>query len=228
MARTRRRNGRLGDEQPRQPDGRLGPLPVSEISRHFHQRNGKKQSDHSSVQTGTRQNLSTGHALVKHFKAAEGGGILGLHSASRDGASRWFALDIDLHEEDDLSVSPEGNFVAAVKWYERLLELGFDPLLMDSNGAGGFHLLVMLSKPMATKSVRQFCGELVSDFARLGLDKRPDLFPGSLGTNSKGSWLRLPGRHHTRQFYTRVYNDEPWTDQKWIEGHEAIDRILAL
>ena len=37
-------------------------------------------------------------SLEKHFKATEGGGILGLHSASPDGASRWCAFDIDLHE----------------------------------------------------------------------------------------------------------------------------------
>ena len=167
-------------------------------------------------------------SLEKHFRAKDGGGILGLHSCSSDGASKWLALDIDLHDDDDLSVSPEGNFVAAKTWYKQLQELGFDPLLMDSNGKGGFHLLVLFSKNMASKSVRSFCEQLVSNFERLGLDAAPDLFPGNFGSNHKGSWLRIPGRHHTRKHYTRVYNDEPWSESLWLEGHEAVDRILAM
>lgn len=166
-------------------------------------------------------------SLVKHFKAKEGGGILGLHSCSREGTSRWFALDIDLHEETDMSVTAEGNFVAAVAWNEQLQEMGFDPLLMESNGRGGFHLLVLLSRPMSSKSVKSFCDKLISNYQRLGLDIGPDLFPGNFGSMHKGSWLRMPGRHHTHKFFTRVYNDEPWSESKWLEGHEAIDRILS-
>ena len=65
-------------------------------------------------------------------------------------------------------------------------------------------------------------------FHNKGLDQKPDLFPGSQGSNHYGSWLRLPGLHHTREHYTRVWNDEPYADTKWLEGHEAIDRITSL
>ena len=167
-------------------------------------------------------------SLEKHFKAKHGGGVLGVHSSSADGSSRWFAIDIDFHDEDDLSVTREGNFVAARFWYDQLMAMGFDPILMDSNGNGGFHVLVVFEKPMETRSVKQFCDRLVRDFARHGLDKAPDLFPSSLGPNRHGSWLRLPGRHHTRDHYTRVWNDEPYAESKWLEGHEAIDRILSV
>ncbi len=167
-------------------------------------------------------------SLEKHFKAKDGGGVLGLHTSSSDGTSRWLAIDIDLHDDDDLSVTREGNFVAARHWYARLKEMGFDPLLFDSNGNGGYHLMAFFSKPMDTKSVRAFCDRLVSDFDRLGLDAPPDLFPGTQGPNHYGSWLRIPGRHHTRRHFHRVWNDEPWDDNQWLEGHEAIDAILAV
>lgn len=167
-------------------------------------------------------------SLEKHFKAKDGGGILGLHTSGSDQSSRWFALDIDLHDDDNLSITPEGNFVAATGWYRQLQEMGFDPLLMDSNGRGGFHLLVLLGRPMSTKSVRQFCNQLVADFDKKGLDIVPDLFPGTHGSNRYGSWLRLPGRHHTHKHFTRVYNDEPHSSQTWLEGHDAIDRVLGL
>ena len=167
-------------------------------------------------------------SLEKHFRARDSGGLLGLHSSSQDGASRWMALDIDLHEEDNLSITPEGNFVAAKAWYEKLQQLGFDPILLDSNGRGGFHLLVLFERPMNSRTVKRFCEELTSDYQRLGLDIRPDLFPGHIGTRHRGSWLRLPGRHHTHDFYTRVYNDEPWAESLWLEGHDAIDQLMSV
>jgi hypothetical protein len=166
------------------------------------------------------------NSLEKHFKATDGG-VLGIHSAANDGSSRWFAIDIDLHDEEDLSVTPEGNFVAAREWYCGLQKLGFDPLLLDSNGRGGFHIWVILAEPMNSRSVRAFVDRFTQDYERRGLDQTPDLFPGTLGSNHLGSWLRLPGRHHTHPHYTRVYNDQAWDDRPWLEGHDAIDRILA-
>ena len=165
-------------------------------------------------------------SLEKHFKATDGG-VLGIHSVGSDWSSRWFAVDIDLHDDEDLSVSPEGNFVAAREWYTRLQEMGFDSLLFDSNGRGGFHLWVIFDEPMNAKSVRAFADRLVKDYEKRGLDHSPELFPGTLGSNHLGSWLRLPGRHHTHAHYTRVLNDQAWDDRVWLEGHDAIDRILA-
>ncbi|MGI9470306.1 MAG: TOTE conflict system archaeo-eukaryotic primase domain-containing protein [Rubripirellula sp.] len=165
-------------------------------------------------------------SLEKHFKATDGG-VLGIHSSARDGTSRWFAIDIDLHDEEDLSVTKEGNFVAAREWYSQLQSKGFDPLLLDSNGRGGFHLWVVLAEPMDSRSVRALVNSVVQDYQLRGLDDVPDLFPGTLGSNHLGSWLRLPGRHHSYPHYTRVYNDQAWDDRPWLEGHDAIDRLLA-
>jgi hypothetical protein len=165
-------------------------------------------------------------SLEKHFKAVDGG-MLGIHSSGSDFSSRWFAIDIDLHDDEDLSVTPEGNFVAAREWYLSLQQMGLDPLLLDSNGRGGFHLWVVFAEPMNSRSVRAFAERVVSDYQKRGLDRLPDLFPGTLGSNHLGSWLRLPGRHHTHPHYTRVFNDQAWDDRIWLEGHDAIDRILA-
>ena len=79
---------------------------------------------------------------------------------------------------------------------------------------------------MRSRSVRAFVDDFVSDYSQRGLDHPPDLFPGTHGSNQLGSWLRLPGRHHTRGHYTRVYNDQSWDNRRWLEGHDAIDRIL--
>lgn len=165
-------------------------------------------------------------SLVKHFKASHGGGILGLHSVAADFSSRWMAIDVDLHDEEDLSVTPEGNFAAAHYWWERLQQLGFDALLMDSNGAGGFHLMVVFETPMDNRSVHAFAANLIADYSNRGLDTAPEIFPNKGLIQHYGSWLRLPGRHHTREHYTRIWNDEPGLDEQWLSGDEAIERIL--
>jgi hypothetical protein len=98
---------------------------------------------------------------------------LGVHSQAANGTSRWFAIDIDYHTLDDHTGSREANYLAATTWFKRLQSSGFDPLLMDSNGDGGYHLLQFFSSPMNTDTVRMFMKELTSDYQTLGLDEPP-------------------------------------------------------
>jgi hypothetical protein len=167
-------------------------------------------------------------SLRKHYRTRQPSGQLGLHSASHDLTSRWLGIDIDLHDRDEeWGVTAEGNLAAARGWHESLIARGLDPLLLDSNGVGGFHLLVIFAEPMSTASVNKFGKDLVSDYERRGLDHKPEVFPDAPTWDRYGDWLRLPGRHHTRPHFTRVWNDEPFAESKWLEGQDAIDRILA-
>jgi hypothetical protein len=168
-------------------------------------------------------------SLRKHFKTRQPSGQLGVHSSSADMTSRWLAIDIDLHDLDDTSiVTAAGNLAAARAWQESLARQGLDSVLMDSNGAGGFHLLMVFAEPMATLDVHEFGKRLIADFERLALDREPEIFPGKPSWDHHGDWLRLPGRHHTRSHYTRVWNDEPYAESRWLDGHDAIDRLLGL
>lgn len=167
-------------------------------------------------------------SLRKHFRTRQPSGQLGLHSASSDLTSRWLGIDVDLHDRDEeWGVTPEGNLAAVRGWHQSLIESGLDPLLMDSNGVGGFHLLVVFAEPMSTKSVHAFGANLVADFERRGLDHKPEVFPDKPTWDHYGDWLRLLGRHHTRPHYTRVWNDEPHAESPWLEGHDAVNRIVA-
>jgi hypothetical protein len=165
-------------------------------------------------------------SLEKHFKTRNVGGVLGLHSTSADFTSRWLAIDIDLHDPEELSVTREGNFVAAKGWRDALAEMGLDPLFIDSNGNGGFHIWVLFAHPMSTESVHEFGVRLTADYQQRGLDAAPEIFPGKPRWEHYGDWLRVPGRHHSQEYYSRVWNDEPWSESRWLDGHEAIDRIL--
>lgn len=166
-------------------------------------------------------------SLRKHFRRRQPSGQLGLHSASGDLSSRWLAIDIDLHDPEEGTATRQENLFAARGWHQQLVELGLDPLLMDSNGIGGFHLLVLFAEPMSTGSVNEFGAKLVSDYKRRGLEQVPEIFPDKPTWDRYGDWLRLPGRHHSRAHYTRVWNDEPYAESSWLDGREAIERILA-
>src|SRR5262249_18607417 len=91
----------------------------------------------------TVKGMLTRTHLVRHFRAFNRSEIIGLPAAGPNNLSVAGALDIDWHGPQ--STSPKLNLAATLAWYERLVRLGFRPLLTDSNGVGGFHLRVLLA-----------------------------------------------------------------------------------
>ncbi|MEI8375782.1 MAG: hypothetical protein WCJ35_23415 [Planctomycetota bacterium] len=66
----------------------------------------------------------------------------------------------------------------------------------------------------------------MKNFAEYSLDKAPEVYPSEPEVNPHrpyGSWWRLPGKHHTREFWTRV-----WDGSRWLENQEAIEAILSV
>src|SRR5262245_32295654 len=78
---------------------------------------------------------------------------------------------------------------------------------------------------VATPLVYRFGKWLFSDWKELGLSEQPEIFPkqSEISAGKFGNWLRLPGRHHTRDHWTRV-----WDGQNWLEGIDAIEWILRI
>jgi hypothetical protein len=179
--------------------------------------------------------------LAEHFRGQDVGHVRGLYPAgwvepSEAGAAAgevrtclagFCAVDVDRHSED---VDPDANWRAVLAWAEKARSLGFATLLVDSNGAGGFHLFIFFSSPVAAESACRFAAWLCSDWATRGLKTKPESFPKSEsvafvdknGNPGVGSMIRLPGRHHTRPVFSRV-----WDGERWLEGSAAIDLILA-
>jgi hypothetical protein len=80
--------------------------------------------------------MVTLNKLHRHFSGKSPAHLIGLHSISDHSTAKWFAVDVDLHDEslpnsDEIA---EANFNAALEWAERLREQGIDAMLMDSNG----------------------------------------------------------------------------------------------
>ena len=165
------------------------------------------------------------NVIEGHYRGDDPGKLIGLHAISIENTSRWFVIDVDQHGEDG-PVLCEANLKAALGWYEDLQLLGFHPLLLDSNGAGGFHVLVCLSEDVPSQTVHAFVTEFVQNFADYGLKKAPDVFPGEPEVDAYrpyGSWWRLPGQHHTRDHWSKV-----WDGERWLEDREAIEAILSV
>lgn len=151
--------------------------------------------------------------------------IVGLHAVSQSNTSLWGAIEVDQHGPKNPAVAAV-NLAAAMSWYARLVSLGFRPLLTDSNGAGGYHLRTIFAEAIPSPIAFSFMAWLASDHERYGMASQPETFPKQRRVEPSkpfGNWLRLPGRHHTREHWSTV-----WDGSRWLAGHDAIDFILSL
>jgi hypothetical protein len=176
--------------------------------------------------------MVTLNKLHRHFSGKSPAHLIGLHSISDHSTCKWFAVDVDLHDEtlpgaDEVA---QANFDAALDWAERLRELGLDPMLSDSNGVGGYHVWVLLDKEYPLAEVFDFADDLRSDWKERDLPRKPEIFPPKrvVGPKDLPYTLRTPGRHHTRHHYTRYWNfDAIGGENEWLEGGDAIELMIA-
>ena len=187
---------------------------------------GYRTGDDGKTCPTTHKKRLTDAALSRHFGATKTDDVVGVHAIHRDEAGKcwslWGAVDIDQHVEDG---DVDANLRAALAWYDRASALGFGALLLDSNGRGGFHLVLLFTEPVPTETVYLLMKWLTRDFAAHGLTKQPETFPKQRAVTDEhpfGNWLRLPGRHHTRDHYTKV-----WDGLRWLDGTAAAEAIKA-
>ena len=171
----------------------------------------------------TVENEISESVVQEHFRAEDRGQLIGLHTTSPDNTCRWMVIDIDHHGEPDPD-REDANERATIEIYEELVDGGFKPLLFRSNGRGGFHIWIIFDSPAPTKHVHRFGNSVVAHWKSFGLTEAPEVFPKQPSLNGRkfGNWVRLPGLHHTNDFYTEVWDGD---GEKWLAGQAAIDRI---
>lgn len=156
--------------------------------------------------------------LEAHFS---GNRVIGLYTTNNEDLCRTLIVDIDRHGDEG---SPEVNEQAAIVLYERAKALGFSPILEDSNGRGGYKLWVVFKEMVPAAVLRRFGETLIGDRKGLGLVQKPEIFPkqDALIKGRYGNFVRLPGRHHTLDHWSRI-----WGGSTWLEGEIAAKQILA-
>lgn len=181
---------------------------------------------------GTGSDMVTLQKLKRHFAGRAASHLISLHSISDHDTCKWFAVDIDLHDPtvanaDELAAA---NLAAALEWARRLRDKLFDPCIIDTNGRGGYHLLVLLDDEYPLEQVYDFVSELRADYASFGLPRKPEVFPPrrEVAEGSLPYPLRVPGRHHTFPHYSRVWNFDAMGENEWLEGAEAIEALMVL
>ena len=163
----------------------------------------------------------TADVIRRHFEGRDGD-IIGLHTTGPGNTSVRFAIEVDAHEGQQCD--PEANRKAALFWHAYFVSKGLDVLLTDSNGTGGYHVQGVLATPIATPRLHVFLVDAVSKHSDPAV--RAEIFPKQRELTTKklyGNWLRLPGPHHTKDHWTRV-----WDGSQWLDGGAAVEAILRL
>ena len=170
--------------------------------------------------------------LARHFasRRLHRPQLIGLHAESQEGTSRWLGIDIDNHDLDAVGadVGARRNLAGALAWWRAFGERGYDPLLFDSSGRGGYHLWVLFAEPAPTAAVFDLVKAVASTWEANQLEEEPEVFPKQPRPGSLNAWFRLPGMHHTQPHYSRLWSGEEWLSDPWLEGHGAIDAMLQV
>jgi len=161
-------------------------------------------------------------AVVKHFQGRQ---VIGAHTIGTEGQTIAGAADIDAHDDQ---ADSEANLQFARRVAGQAQAYGLTGHVMASNGKGGYHVRVFFKSPVPSTVAHWLMKQLVADHARFGLEKPPEVFPKqSELTISRpyGNWLRLPGRHHKRDFWTEILDLKTG---RWLAGEQAVRYLLHI
>lgn len=149
-------------------------------------------------------------ALLNHFFGRR---IIGLHTTSLANTCRWMVFDFDAHED-----ATDANMKPALELAARIRAIGLTPYIFDSNGKGGLHVWVVFPRARKTHRVHDLARSLADGMDCESFPKQPHVEPGRFG-----NWIRLPGKHHKRNHWSRLL-----TPQGWASADETIDAMLEM
>lgn len=151
-------------------------------------------------------------ALRAHFRGER---TIGFHSTTPGNVCRWIAFDIDAHNPED---DADDNLAKAQLVAQRLRAHGLSSYLFDSNGKGGYHIWAMLHEQTPSSEAYMLAREVADGLDIESFPKQPEIRAGGYG-----NWLRLPGLHHKRDHWSRL-----WTDRGWATAKETVAAVIEM
>jgi hypothetical protein len=146
--------------------------------------------------------------------------VIGLHAQSDDttGAqvSRWCGFDLDAHNDATATADAAANHAAALRLVDTLEAAGAVPLVELSCDRGGRHVWVQFDAPAPTPDVYAWALSI-----QRTADVTGETFPKQQGATF-GNWLRLPGPHHTRVWWSQFV-----AGGAVLAGADAVAHFLA-
>jgi hypothetical protein len=170
-------------------------------------------------ETRTLVGQLTDKQITAHYAANDPAQVIGLASSSDSRTSLWLAVEVERHGKDD-PVTPGVNFQAALRWHEMLQTVGLDPILEEIDGVGGYRLLVLFGEPAPVDQVAAASRQLVGGYGNFGLHCAPRILPDPSASDDD-LWLRLPGRHPSRDHFSRV-----WGGSQWLGPEATIEMMV--
>lgn len=172
---------------------------------------------------GAQHNALTKHTVILHFRASRECDVIGSYHLTEEPESvgKMVSIDIDAHDAND---DPHRNERYALEIYKRLTAMGFHPLLATW-GQGSYHLHVLFSELVPGEVLYRFGLAITADWEANGFTKPVESFPkqSSVPKGKFGNWLRLVGRHHTRDVWASI-----WDGDEWLNDAPAVAHLLSL
>ena len=190
--------------------------------------------------------------LKSHFNGRTIGGLYPQSKPDESGqwVARFGCIDLDLKQDHPRKEFRRlRNIDYALHIMRKLESAQLRCVIEDSNGRGALHVWFWLNESIPVVRLYGFLTWLVSDAEHHGFeqsfqrvdeneqprflpdgnpdmgDDRPETFPKQSLPTGKGlgNFIRLPGRHHTHDHYSRC-----WGDGDWLSEDDSVDAWLSL
>ncbi|HVK19218.1 MAG TPA: hypothetical protein VM533_19955 [Fimbriiglobus sp.] len=160
--------------------------------------------------------------LAQHYRG-EPWNIVGSLTLDIAGMGKELVLDIDAHDGQAHDAAANLRFAAQI--WRVCNGLGVTALVYGSNGKGGVHVRVGFARLMPGWKLRRFGFWLVRGWKDAGVLTAPEVFPKQdrPGSEGCGNYVRLPGKHHKRDYWPEVFDG-----QRGLTGSAAVDHVIRV
>jgi len=186
-------------------------------------RYGKRVEGGKRITSGEGEGITI-ELLIQHFRGERniGAHYAKYHGADKPSTCKWMCIDIDAHDDNEsVEDAIKRNWADVQKITNWLDKHYVTYIVEDSNGRGGYHIWILHEECNQIATYQQ--GQQI--LADTGLDVELNPKQADLSTTSLhiGNWVRLPGKHHKRDHWSKFY-----VNGQWLEDDDAVEYLLSV